>query len=416
MVDALEDMYSRKLINIAAFFVLILITGCPDTVPVLHGDLSILVIDRNNNAGIEGALVSISNAVDNFRKTTDASGLALFRNLIPGEYDITVTNAAYYDTQSKTRVISGTINAPYPIIMDGKPILGTSHDEINFTTEQDTAQLVLTNIGTGQLTYSIYPNEDFIDLHPKAGQLTDDYAEIIIALDRSKIPSSTYTIITKITIQSEEQDHDLGETNIPVYINTLMDIDSNYYTITTITNSHTNTVFTWMAENLRVSRTPDGTGYLTSAVVGDTWPSSDTSLLDSLGRYYSWKEASNHENLPQGICPDGWHIPDTTEIELSFRGIHPKHLYIGGGTGLDKALDGLYLAYNIPINDIEPGTFHDGTYGDFWTSNENIAFQLWFFYGNYIIYYLYGDIAWGEDIDYIWVPVRCIRDTPLIDD
>ena len=71
-----------------------------------------------------------------------------------------------------------------------------------------------------------------------------------------------------------------------------------------------------MAENLRVTHTPDEKNLIPSAIVGDTCPSSDTSLLEERGRYYGWETAMNGDTMPksQGICPEGWHIPDSMDI------------------------------------------------------------------------------------------------------
>ncbi|MDP4274632.1 MAG: FISUMP domain-containing protein [Bacteroidota bacterium] len=81
------------------------------------------------------------------------------------------------------------------------------------------------------------------------------------------------------------------------------DIDGNVYTVTQIGNQ------TWMAENLKVSHTPDGQPltryfYDNNAANGD-----------SLGALYTWQTAMNGSTveMAQGICPAGWHIPSDDE-------------------------------------------------------------------------------------------------------
>lgn len=81
------------------------------------------------------------------------------------------------------------------------------------------------------------------------------------------------------------------------------DIDGNVYTVTQIGNQ------TWMAENLRVSHTPDGQPLTLN------FYNNNTANGDSLGALYTWQTAMNGSTveMAQGICPAGWHIPSDSE-------------------------------------------------------------------------------------------------------
>lgn len=87
----------------------------------------------------------------------------------------------------------------------------------------------------------------------------------------------------------------------------------------------------WMAENLNYVNTHDET----NDSIGGSWCSPDADSCARFGRYYSWPIAmdcygdfsdagvgcvSGQECNPQypvrGICPEGWHLPDTTDWEI----------------------------------------------------------------------------------------------------
>lgn len=139
------------------------------------------------------------------------------------------------------------------------------------------------------------------------------------------------------------------------------DIDGNKYKVVVIGDQ------VWMAENLKVSKYPDGTPILDiypvfSYVGGYRWYEADlnsdgqTDSKDSLsyvtnyGFMYSWEAimhgyTSSTENPSgiQGVCPDGWHLPSHDEwTELTdYVGSGPgTKLKLGGNTGFNARLGG----------------------------------------------------------------------------
>jgi uncharacterized protein (TIGR02145 family) len=74
----------------------------------------------------------------------------------------------------------------------------------------------------------------------------------------------------------------------------LTDIDGNEYLSVQIGNQ------IWMAKNLRVTKTPDGTAVNAYA------PQDDESKVETFGRLYPWAIAKT-------ICPSGWHTPSANE-------------------------------------------------------------------------------------------------------
>lgn len=84
---------------------------------------------------------------------------------------------------------------------------------------------------------------------------------------------------------------------------TVTDIDGNVYNTIKIGNQ------TWMAENLRVTHSPDGRDIFYYDY------NDDDSDVEIYGRLYEWVRAMHtlQEEGSQGICPDGWHIPSDSE-------------------------------------------------------------------------------------------------------
>ena len=107
--------------------------------------------------------------------------------------------------------------------------------------------------------------------------------------------------------------------------NRVTDIDGNIYRTVKIG------VQTWMVENLKVTKYPDGTPILHLAD-HDAWYDMTRESMaycwyDNLlvyghnhGALYTWKAAVNGQDScdfnpseVQGVCPDGWHIPSDSE-------------------------------------------------------------------------------------------------------
>lgn len=84
---------------------------------------------------------------------------------------------------------------------------------------------------------------------------------------------------------------------------TVHDIDGNIYRIVKIGNQW------WIAENLSVTRNPQG------KPIKGYYYMDDLLTYGKYGMLYTWKTAmdgSSRENA-QGIAPDGWHIPSARE-------------------------------------------------------------------------------------------------------
>lgn len=99
--------------------------------------------------------------------------------------------------------------------------------------------------------------------------------------------------------------------------NAVTDVDGNTYDAVRIGKQ------VWMAENLRVTRTPDLQS-IPKGNIGEVYSQAgyfNTADPVHDGFFYSWNAAMNGEGSSavnpsgvQGICPDGWHLPSSAEV------------------------------------------------------------------------------------------------------
>lgn len=113
------------------------------------------------------------------------------------------------------------------------------------------------------------------------------------------------------------------------------DIDGNVYQTVKIGDQW------WMAENLRVTRDPDGNS------IESYFYNDDPVRYGRFGRLYTWNAAMNSsesENA-QGIAPDGWHIPSEEDWDELVRYLGGERnvggkIAVGGETGFGAILAG----------------------------------------------------------------------------
>ncbi|HRI47051.1 MAG TPA: FISUMP domain-containing protein [Ignavibacteriaceae bacterium] len=85
----------------------------------------------------------------------------------------------------------------------------------------------------------------------------------------------------------------------------------------------------WLKENLNVGTKIDGNQNQTNNSIVEKYCYNDQeSNCDSYGGLYQWNEAMQYASIEpginevvQGICPEGWHIPNKTELETLESGL-----------------------------------------------------------------------------------------------
>lgn len=115
----------------------------------------------------------------------------------------------------------------------------------------------------------------------------------------------------------------------------VQDIDGNVYRTVKIGDQW------WMAENLRVTRDPQGNP------IPSYFYNDDQAQYGRFGRLYTWDAAMNHSGSvkAQGISPDGWHIPSEEDWDELVRYLGGERqvggkIAVGGETGFEAILAG----------------------------------------------------------------------------
>lgn len=195
--------------------------------------------------------------------------------------------------------------------------------------------------------------------------------------------------------------------------------DSNVYKTVVIGGKR------WMAENLRYADS-----VATPNLKSEGWKSHITCDPDRIGiqdcgimgRFYSWSAAMNLDpkwnsdtvgaiiSLPhRGICPEGWHIPDTTEWKALVQVADYSSIQMKGFDGWADATDGtgfsalpLYDSYNENISQKKVNWW---SVIDFNGRYDSYAYVPT---GDYWERRIWGTASKKESK----LPIRCIQDDP----
>ena len=189
----------------------------------------------------------------------------------------------------------------------------------------------------------------------------------------------------------------------------------------------------WMAENLNYAYTDVPFKYSSYTSDSTSWCyDNDAANCAKYGRLYTWAAAMDSvgtwstngmgcgiyvecspTNPVRGVCPEGWHLPDTTEWKTLFdavggdatAGIMLKSTegWISNGNGSDaysfSALPAGYRDYN--------GSYiNEGYNSNFWSSTEDVRNSAYY----RDLYYNYDDAYLSHDYKYNGFSVRCLKD------
>ncbi|OQX82229.1 MAG: hypothetical protein B6D64_00920 [Bacteroidetes bacterium 4484_276] len=143
----------------------------------------------------------------------------------------------------------------------------------------------------------------------------------------------------------------------------------------------------WTAENLNVGNRINGNIEMTNnGTIEKYCYNNDPANCDTLGALYSWNEMMTYSTTPgiQGICPNGWHLPTSQEINtlIGYFG----GMYTAGGkmkeTGIyhwnppnTGATDtGGFTALPGGVRGLNNGNFTEiGTRAWFWSSSKHAS-------------------------------------------
>ena len=194
---------------------------------------------------------------------------------------------------------------------------------------------------------------------------------------------------------------------------------------------------TWMAENLNYAYTgvPYKYTYIDSSYTSDStsWCYGDSlANCTKYGRLYTWAAAMDSVGTwstngkgcgygkvcsptypVRGICPEGWHLPDTTEWHTLFTAVGGKSTvgkmlkstsgWYSSGNGTDAyAFSALPAGYRYYNGDF----YNEGLSAIFWSSSERSSITAYYMYLDYSYddAYLYlSDKGDGRSL-------RCVKD------
>ena len=182
----------------------------------------------------------------------------------------------------------------------------------------------------------------------------------------------------------------------------------------------------WMAENLNFE-TDKSSCYSLSVEYCDkygrlyTW----AAVMDSVGIWSVNGKGCGYDSLcsptypVRGVCPDGWHLPDTTEWNTLFSAVGGKSVagiklkstsgwieYEGqSGNGTDAfSFSVLPAGYGVDYKNY----YDEGNYADFWSSTEIDGLDAYSMY----LYRNYDNAYLNRNYKVNWFSVRCLKDDP----
>ena len=151
----------------------------------------------------------------------------------------------------------------------------------------------------------------------------------------------------------------------------------------------------WMAENLN---------YETEA--GSYCYNDSAEYCEKYGRLYTWA---------MDVCPEGWHLPDTTEWKTLFDAVGGQAT---AGTILKSTEGWPYNGYRdtYSFSALPAGFrnnfgnfYNEGDYANFWSSTERRSDDAYYMF----LHYTSGDAYLSYDDKYRGFSVRCVKDSAL---
>jgi uncharacterized protein (TIGR02145 family) len=296
-------MISNKNIRIIEVIIIgFALFGCKSEEVVLHGDISGTITDSRTNQPVAGALLTANPSGDTV--TTRIDGYYILKNLTPGGYEITVSKQGYGTNAAFTTIgPAETMKIDFPL----NPLPAISVPALDFGGDLTSLNFRISNSDSKRFSYILTTSKPWIDVKPAAGDLTEANDTITVTIDRTTISDSIQR--EKINLAIYSQMEKIGDIEVKVFINGVMDEDENYYRIVKIAAQ------TWMAENLNVGISVPMFKDQTDNNIIEKY-----SFYNEYGGLYQWKEMMQYgpsDSKPvgttRGICPVGWHIPTISE-------------------------------------------------------------------------------------------------------
>lgn len=181
-------------------------------------------------------------------------------------------------------------------------------------------------IPAGEIFMELVMGDDLFYLKPekaiefKAG--TENNLTVVLNADFAGV---LVNVDMEIAAWEDDGDHNLNETEVlPPSGETVTDVDGNQYGIIRIGKQY------WMESNLRVTRFNDGTPLVKITDIAAQWRPAqnkgaytsymyDESDIEKNGLLYN-----RHAVEIDRICPEGWHVPSTTDWDILAKALGGK--------------------------------------------------------------------------------------------
>ncbi len=278
------------------------------------------------------------------------------------------------------------------------------------STEPDPGPLKLTVETTDVSEYG--GSDGNIDLTLSGGKKPYKYAwsNNAVTEDLANIKAGTYTVmITDADGKRKEGEAEIKQPNTAFTSDTegiVADVDGNEYKIVKIGDKW------WMAENLKVTHDSEENNIISY------YYDDDISKVAEYGRLYMWIDAMNGSSGAggQGIAPEGWHIPSSSEWDTLIE--HLGGSTVAGGKMKEEGTDH-WNAPNVDATNssgfsaIGAGELDhndvfqfEGRVAIFWSSSQSSS-------QNALYYYLENNSAKITKRDFLKIlaySIRCVKD------
>ena len=191
----------------------------------------------------------------------------------------------------------------------------------------------------------------------------------------------------------------------------------------------------WMAENLNYAYTDVPFKYSSYTSDSTSWCyDNDAANCAKYGRLYTWAAAMDSAGIipgntangcgygeicnlgnvkVRGVCPEGWHLPDTTEWNALFTAVGGKATagtmlkstegWKNNGNGSDTYS---FSAWPAGYRDNDGHFDYEGSYAYFWSSTEYYSHGAYYMY----LYYNFDGAYLSLNNKYFGFSVRCLKD------
>ncbi|MDR2810780.1 MAG: carboxypeptidase regulatory-like domain-containing protein [Tannerellaceae bacterium] len=164
--------------------------SCEEKDPlVVQGNIEGMVVDAETDQAIPGVNVTIvANSSTTFAeqsKLTGSDGKFSFKDLEAGNYKLTFSKDGYEDNSKNINLSAGQTSSSDVSLTPVKPVLSVSSVLLDFGMENNILPIEISNIGKGELDWSIVEDLAWLSVNPTSGKTTTKPASIAVTIDRT---------------------------------------------------------------------------------------------------------------------------------------------------------------------------------------------------------------------------------------